>query len=255
MRRFSLWIMMVIGCCSFSIEFAFANTTVTLKQPVTFINVGGSSVTLDSGNYHVRSVSPWLELVPEGKTRREAVLLQAQPIRHSETFRSPSVRYQELGQKGELVFFLPRGRGLKALGSLEQRPSRRFATQASTPHQAAIPLTRRAVEDSQKKSLPPKFIPNDPWDKALFAMIQTLQSRVNTLEEELATLKHQYTKHQHKYTVPVFGEGGAAWVTIQQLRNMKDNTTQSLDNYGMYFRGKANSQKPLPPKDTSGPKH
>lgn len=255
MRILCIWVMIAVGYFSFHTETSFAGTTATLKQSGTFINAAGSEVVLHSGAYSVSPVGQWLQLIPQGGTRRDAILLKAQPIRHSEAVRSPSVRFTESGQQGELVLLLPGGQGRRALGVLENRPLRGFAAKALTPDRSTI-LTPQRVEPAKKKSpVFPKFSPDDPWDKALFTMIQTLQSRVKKLEMELSTLKQQYAKHQHEYTVPVFGEGGAAWVTIKQLRKMKDDKTQSLDKYGMYFRGKANSQKPLPTKDTSGPKH
>ena len=86
-------------------------------------------------------------------------------------------------------------------------------------------------------------------------MIQTLMSRVKKLEHELQTLKQNPVTHHHDYVLPRYGEGGIAWVSIRQLRKMEKGKSHSLDNYGMYFRGKGNSSKDPWLKQTSEPKN
>lgn len=253
MRTLGILVMMALSYGAFQAEPSLASTAVSLRQSVTFINAGGETVTLNPGEYSVRPVSPWLEIIPKGGTRRDAVLLKTQPMRHSERSRSTRVHLNETDQQGELVVFFPGGKGLKAVGTFDSRPSKGFTTKTPILNRSVISAIRRAGEPQKKNPVPPKFKPTDPWDKLLLNMVQALTSRVKQLENQLATFKQQYPTHQHEFEIPHYGEGGAAWVTIKQLRKMEDDKSQYLDNYGMYFRGKANSGNPFPPKQTSGP--
>jgi len=64
---------------------AFADTTVTLDQPIHFTTAEGSDVLLDAGSYAVEAAEEWLKITPsEGRTM-DALLLEAQAGSHEET--------------------------------------------------------------------------------------------------------------------------------------------------------------------------
>jgi hypothetical protein len=49
------------------IQPAFADTTVTIEQPVHFTTAERSDVVLDAGSYVVEAAEKWLRLTPRGK--------------------------------------------------------------------------------------------------------------------------------------------------------------------------------------------
>ena len=255
MRTFGILAMMIAIWVTVLAEASLADTTVTLEQAVGFTNAEGGEVVLSRGQYTIRPVEEWLELIPQGGKRRDAVLINAESLMHSEDVDRPNVRVKEIDdRKRELIVLLPGGKALKASGLVGKIQSRGLSAKAPFRGQSKIP-SRLVSEENKKGALPPKFIPEDPWDKVLHSMIQTLMSRVKKLEHEVKTLKQNQVTHHHDYVLPRYGEGGLAWVSISQLRKMEKNKTHSLDKYGMYFRGKANSSTEPWLKQTSEPKN
>jgi hypothetical protein len=244
--------------------FAFAGqsiegASIILDQPVQFMGVDGSEALVEAGTYGVEPAEGWLRLVPG--ERRDAILVEAEPTVHSEQVDVPRASIKEIDGVGrEVVLLLPNGKGLKASGIFSGIQSRGLSARNSvSPRQEIGPISPTGgpvVSGKNQGTGVPNLNPDDPWDKLLLTMIQTLIGRVNALEKELGTLNNHYAKHEHDYELPKYGEGGMAWVTIRQLRKMEEDEGQSIDNYGVYFRGKGNSS-PAPPwlAQTSGPKN
>ncbi len=232
--------------------------TIVIEVPMHFLSVDGSDVMMEPGDYLLEAAEGWLRLV--SGERRDAILIEAESTVHSEQLDAPRATLQEVDGAGlEVILFLPNGKGLKATGIIGGIQSRGLSAKALvSPRQTSAPIAPLGgpVGDAKKQGTEMlKLTPEDPWDKLLLTMIQTLIGRVNELEEELGGLKNHYAKHQHDYELPKYGEGGVAWVTIRQLRKMEDDEAQTLDNYGMYFRGKGNSSNALWLKQTGGPKN
>ena len=104
----------------------YADTTVTLDQPVHFLTAEGSDVILDAGSYTVEAADEWLKVTPsEGKTV-DALLLEAQTATHEESLTEPL----SLSAQGEtpdtyhLALLLPAGKRLEAIGTYSGLRSR-----------------------------------------------------------------------------------------------------------------------------------
>lgn len=66
--------------------------TVELPVVIHFLTPAGEDIEVGSGVYQVEAPESWLKLVPEGKARSEAMLLDATQGSHEETLREPIVR-------------------------------------------------------------------------------------------------------------------------------------------------------------------
>lgn len=257
------WIMMgwvLVAPWTFAVAGqSIEGASIFLDQSVMFMGVDGSHTQVGEGTYGIEAAEGWLRLLPG--ERRDAILVEAEPTVHSEQIDAPRASLKETAGEGrEIVLLLPNGKGLKASGIFGGIQSRGLSAGNSiSPRQEIVPISPTGgpvVSEKKQGTGVPKFTPDDPWDKLLLTMIQTLIGRVNALEKELGTLNNHYAKHEHDYKLPKYGEGGTVWVTIRQLRKMEEDEGQSIDNYGAYFRGKGNSSS-APPwlAQTSGPKN
>lgn len=110
---------MILSLFALGIPAAFADTTVTLDQPVHFTNAEGSDVILDTGSYAVKATEEWLKITPSEGQTMDALLLEAQAGVHEETLTAP----RALSAEGEqpdthhVVLLLPDGKRLEAIGS------------------------------------------------------------------------------------------------------------------------------------------
>jgi hypothetical protein len=98
---------------------AFADTTVTLDQPVHFTTADGSAVVLEEGSYSLEAAENWLRVIPgEGQTV-DALLLEAQTANHEETLTAPlSISAQgDQPDTHHLALLLQDGKRLEAIGS------------------------------------------------------------------------------------------------------------------------------------------
>jgi hypothetical protein len=67
----------------------FADTTITLDQSGHFTTAEGSDVALDAGDYEVNAADEWLRVTPSEGQAVDAVLLEAQVVRHEEALKAP----------------------------------------------------------------------------------------------------------------------------------------------------------------------
>ncbi len=97
----------------------WADTTITLDQPVHFTTAEGSDVVLDAGEYSLDQADAWLRVTPSGGSSVDALLLEAHPARHEESLKTS----RGLSGPGaspdahHLVLLFPDGRRLEAVGS------------------------------------------------------------------------------------------------------------------------------------------
>ena len=101
------------------VEFTFG-ATVEFPSAIHFLNPAGEDVVVGPGVYDIESTESWLQLVPEGQDRKEAVLLEAIMGEHQESGEQTAVRLeQETGNTDvfHLAVLQPDGTGLEALGT------------------------------------------------------------------------------------------------------------------------------------------
>jgi hypothetical protein len=98
---------------------AFADTTVTLDQPVHFTNAEGSDVVLNAGEYAVEPAAEWLRVTPAEGQAVDALLLEATTGNHEESLTAPLALSAEGEQPDthHLALLLPGGKRLEAVGS------------------------------------------------------------------------------------------------------------------------------------------
>ena len=120
----------------------WADTTITLDEPVHFTSAEGSDVVLKSGVYTVDQAETWLRVTPSGSQTVDAILLEAHSAKHEETLTEP----QAISVEGDspdahhLALLLPDGKRLEAVGSysgirsrgLSLLTMRRLSTLSST---------------------------------------------------------------------------------------------------------------------------
>ncbi len=105
---------------------AYADTTVTLEQPVHFTNAEGSDVILSEGEYAIEPAEGWLRVTPSDGKAVDALLLEAQAGNHEEHLTAPlAVSAQgEQPDTHHLALLLPDGKRLEAIGSYSGLRSR-----------------------------------------------------------------------------------------------------------------------------------
>jgi len=131
-RRRAMFLLTAVAFLSFftlGIGTAFADTTITLDQPVHFTTAAGSDVVLDAGDYEVNAADEWLRVTPSEGQAVDAVLLEAQVARHEEELKAPlGVSAQgESPDTHHLALLLPNGKRLEAVGSYSGIRSRGFS--------------------------------------------------------------------------------------------------------------------------------
>ncbi|MDH5426572.1 MAG: hypothetical protein OEZ57_01245 [Nitrospirota bacterium] len=109
----------VLYLVALAVPSAFADTTVTLEQPVHFTNAEGSDVVLPAGDYAVEPAEAWLRVTPSGRQTVDAALLEAQSATHEESLTTPMALSAEGEQPNthHLALLLPDGKRLEAIGS------------------------------------------------------------------------------------------------------------------------------------------
>jgi len=104
----------------------YADTTITLEQPVHFTTAEGSDVILNAGTYTLEPAQEWIRVTPSDGQSVDALLLEALTGNHEESLTAPLA----LSAKGEeadthhLVVLLPGGKRLEAIGSYSGLRSR-----------------------------------------------------------------------------------------------------------------------------------
>jgi len=112
--------------CFAGIQPTFADTTVTLEQPVHFTNAEGSDVVLEAGEYAVEPAEGWLRITPSEGQAVDALLLEAQSAEHEESLTAPLVisAQGEQADTHHLALLLPDGKRLESIGSYSGLRSR-----------------------------------------------------------------------------------------------------------------------------------
>lgn len=104
----------------------YADTTVTLEQPVHFTTAEGSDVVFDSGSYTIKPAEEWLQVIPEDGSAIDAISREAYEGSHEEALNAPlAVSAQgESPDTHHLALLLPGGNRLEAIGSYSGLRSR-----------------------------------------------------------------------------------------------------------------------------------
>ncbi len=154
MRRYALIsgsfsAFLIVGWVGFVL--ASAPSTVELQTPLHFLTPSGDDIILAAGTYQVEAVESWLKLVPEGKARSEAILLEGTPGSHEETIGGSVVRLQtdpENKDLHHLALLLEDGTGIEAVGTasgIYARSTRLSFLQRRTRRSATGGLTGRRL--------------------------------------------------------------------------------------------------------------
>lgn len=115
-----LFIMLVGGATKAFSYTTTSATNVELKSPLHFLNPSGEDVEVLPGIYVVEPAESWLKLVPKGKGRNEAVLLEAILGTHEETLPDVTVRLEADSENPDifhLALLHSDGSGLEAMGT------------------------------------------------------------------------------------------------------------------------------------------
>jgi len=116
---FSLLILALLSLFTFGTGASYADTTVTLEQPVHFTTAEGSDVVLDAGSYAVEPAQEWIRITPSDGQGVDALLLEAQSARHEESLTAP-LAISTQGEQPDtyhIALLLPDGKRLEAIGS------------------------------------------------------------------------------------------------------------------------------------------
>ena len=97
----------------------FANTTITLDQPVHFTTAEGSVVLLEDGDYKIEPAETWLRITPHDAPAVEALLIDAQVGTHEEPLTAP-IALSLSGEQPDthhVALLLPDGTRLESVGT------------------------------------------------------------------------------------------------------------------------------------------
>ena len=125
-RTSSILALMTAGCIFLLTGATYADTTVTLDQPVHFLTAEGSDVVLQAGSYTVEAVEEYLKITPSEGRAVDTLLLEVQTATHEESLTEPLA----LSAQGEtpdthhLALLLPDGKRLEAIGTYSGLRSR-----------------------------------------------------------------------------------------------------------------------------------
>ena len=95
-------------------------TTVEFPSAIHFLTPAGDDVAIGPGVYEVEAAESWLKLIPEGKGRMEAVLVDATQGSHEETLTESAVRLDGEPNNPDvfhLAMLFSDGLGLEAIGT------------------------------------------------------------------------------------------------------------------------------------------
>jgi len=141
--------------CFVGILPAFADTTITLDQPVHFTTAEGSDLVLEAGSYAIEAADEWLRMTPSEGQAVDTMLLEAHAARHEESLTAPlAVSAQgEQPDTHHIALLLPDGKRLEAIGSYSglrsrgtlsllsiQRLKTLSTTQSTAPTEYSTPL-------------------------------------------------------------------------------------------------------------------
>lgn len=94
--------------------------TVELTSILNFLTPSGDGVEVGPGVFYVEAAESWLKLIPEGKARSAATLVEASVGTHAQSLKEPVV-WAEVDRENSDVFHLamlqPDGNGLEAIGT------------------------------------------------------------------------------------------------------------------------------------------
>lgn len=116
---FSLMAFAILSFFTLAIGTTFADTTVTLNQPVHFTTAEGSDVVLDTGDYEVAAADEWLRVTPAEGQAVDALLFETHIEKHGELLTDPLA----LSVKGEaadsyhVILLLPDGKKYESVGT------------------------------------------------------------------------------------------------------------------------------------------
>ena len=92
--------------------------TVEFKRPLHFLTPGGEDIIVQEGTYEVGQATEWIQLIPVGGNKTEALLVEATPITHNETIGvATTFSVSEHEDEHVLRLLLPGGTGLESVGS------------------------------------------------------------------------------------------------------------------------------------------
>ena len=93
-------------------------TTITLEQAVYFLAPTGDSLLVKAGTYDVEAAEDWLRLIPQGHSRVESLLLDADVSELDGLLNIPHAASQQTGKDQHLLtLLLPNGTQLESEGS------------------------------------------------------------------------------------------------------------------------------------------
>ncbi len=165
-----LFMMVVAGTTEAFSDTTPSTTSLELKSPLHFLTPSGEDVEVLPGIYVVEPAESWLKLVPEGKGRNEAVLLEAIFGTHEETLTEITVRLEADSENPDifhLALLRSDGSGLEAMGTKSGIRPRGWRSafvsklrKAKTFRSRRSPASPKAAFKSQlgrpKISLPPR---------------------------------------------------------------------------------------------------
>lgn len=109
--------------------------TVEFTQPLHFLTPGGEDVIVQQGTYEISQASEWLQLIPVGGDKIQAMLVEATPITHNETIGVPTaLSVSDSEDEYVMRLLLPGGTGLESVGSysgVRSKAVRRLITQGT----------------------------------------------------------------------------------------------------------------------------
>ena len=198
----------------------FADTPVTLEQPVHFTTAEGSDVVLEAGDYGVEPTEEWIRIIPSGGNPVDTLLLEAQAGTHEESLKAP-LALSATGEQPDthhLALLLPDGKRLEAIGSYSGIRSRgrlslltiqrlkrlSSSSQRTTPTEFKTPLFGGSggnrsynLDCGNRSVLVGAIYKAGSWLDAIGIICQRVNPKTGALEDE-------FTKG------PVGGSGGRA---------------------------------------------
>lgn len=122
MVRFGL-VSVVLALGGWVVPLAIADTissppTISLETATHFLSPAGEDVFIQPGTYKVEQAEGWIQFIPVGGEKTDAMLLEANLLTHTESVQTPTVLSYS-GTQDELVvtLLLPNNTGLEAVGT------------------------------------------------------------------------------------------------------------------------------------------